>query len=476
MGIEMGRILGIINRMKLIITTFCAVMILGVTAVPKPALAVCTCCTEYFQCITCSNNLVFNVSYTEVLESRDIINEFVTDEFVAHRQWYVAVLWEDHILPAMMLMADQLSAVAMHQTMLVGGMMDAKHQMETQRVLQTIRARAHKDYHPSNGMCEFGTNVRSLAASERKSELNAHVMAQRSQDRHLGNANVASAAGPDDDFDNRLEHYKRTYCDPMDSNKGLELLCDHDGAGGGTDVGATDLRRVNKDLDYVRAIEFPKTLNIDFTDTDLTDEEEDVLALASNLYGDVVFSRIPSPQRLADKLSGAALRSAYLDMRALLAKRSVAENSFNAITSMKAAGTAGSRDFLAAVLEELGVPTDDNMTRSLLGFDDDELSGFDFSTDPVTEASGYEEMGPSYDAQMEILTKKIYQNPDFYTNLYDKPANVERKKVAMQAIGLMQKFDLYKSYLRNEANLSVLLELAIVDLQTATENSLSSQD
>ncbi len=464
------------KSLKYAYSIMCATIILvGATFFSSTAQASC-CCSEYAACITCSNNLVFNVSYMEVLESRDIINQFTTDEFVAHRQWYIAVLWEDHILPAMMLMADQLSAVAMHQTMLVGAMMDGKHQMETQRVLQTIRAQAHKDYHPSNGMCEFGTTVRSLAASERKSELMAHVMSQRSQDRNLGNANVAAAAGPDDDFDNRLQQYKRKYCDPMDSSKGLELLCDHDGDGPGTDVGATDLRRVNKDVDYVRTIQFPKTLNIDFTDTNLTDEEEDVLALSNNLYGDVVFSRIPSPERLSNSIEGAALRSAYIDMRALLAKRSVAENSFNAITSMKAGGTAGSRDFLAAVLEELGVPTDEHMRRSLLGFDDDELDTFDFSTDPVTEASGYEEMGPSYDAQMEILTKKIYQNPDFYTNLYDKPANVERKKVAMQAIGLMQKFDLYKSYLRNEANLSVLLELAIVDLQTATENSLSSQD
>jgi len=66
---------------------------------------------------------------------------------------------------------------------------------------------------------------------------------------------------------------------------------------------------------------------------------------------------------------------------------------------------------------------------------------------------------------MELLTKKIYQNPDFYTNLYDKPANVSRKGVAMQAIGLMQKFDMLKSTLRKEASLSVLLELAVTDEQ-----------
>ncbi len=456
----MKKILSKNSHLKMLTVIVSAFLLSFVAISMTPKSAEAHCCGAYFRCVTCINDTVYNVSNTETNDSRDIINEFVTDEFVAHRQWYIAVLWEDNILPAMMLMADQLSAVSMHQTMLIGAMMDGKHQMETQRVLQTIRAKAHKDYHPSNGMCEFGTNVRSLAASERKSELNAHVMSQRSQDRALGNTNVAGASGPDDDFDNRLEQYKRTYCDPMDSNKGLQLLCDHDGAGAGTAVGATDLRRVNKDVDYVRTVEFPNTLNIDFTDTALQDEEEDIMALASNLYGNVVFSRIVSPERLANVEKGAALRSAYIDMRALLAKRSVAENSFNAITSMKAAGTAGSNAFLEAILEELGVDSSGTeVTQSLLGFD------------PASAGT----IGPSYHAQMELLTKKIYQNPDFYTNLYDKPANVERKKVAMQAIGLMQKFDLYKSYLRNEANLSVLLELAVVDLQEATENAMSSQ-
>ena len=419
------------------------------------------CCSPLAQCTTCAYTTLPTTSQNETTTSISDINQFVTDEFVAHRQWYIAVFWEDNILPAMMLMADQLSAVAMHQTMQVGALMDAKHQMETQRVLQTIRAKAHKDYHPSNGMCEFGTNVRSLAATERKSEINAHVMSQRSQDRQLGNANVAAASGPDDDFDNRLEDYKRTYCNPADSNLGLELLCDHDGSGPGTAVGATDLRRVNKDIDYARTVAYPNTLYIDFSDTDLQEEEQDVMALASNLYGDVVFSRIPSPARLSDPVKGASLRSSYIDMRALLAKRSVAENSFNAITSMKAAGTNGSADFMEAILEEMGIDASgDEINQALYGFDSDAVP---------------DDIGPSYHAQMEVLTKKIYQNPDFYTNLYDKPANVQRKQVAMQAIGLMQKFDLYKSYLRNEANLSILLELAIVDLQTATENSLSSQ-
>ena len=37
----------------------------------------------------------------------------------------------------------------------------------------------------------------------------------------------------------------------------------------------------------------------------------------------------------------------------------------------------------------------------------------------------------------------------------------------------MQKFDLFKSYLRNEASLSILLELAVMDLQEEVENEIN---
>ena len=64
---------------------------------------------------------------------------------------------------------------------------------------------------------------------------------------------------------------------------------------------------------------------------------------------------------------------------------------------------------------------------------------------------------PSYYAQLELLAKKIYQNPDFYANLYDKPANVKRKRVALQAIELMLDRAIYESQIRQEMAASVLL-------------------
>lgn len=431
---------------------------------PKNVLADFNCCAN---CNTSSN--------TQRGITIDHINDHTDDEFEAHRVWWVSIFWEDNILPAMMLMAEQLTAVAVKQTEMVGGFIDAKHQMETQQVLQKIGARAHKDYQPSSGMCQFGSSIKSLAASERQGEINAVIMSQRSMDRALGNANTSAAGGKKPDSDSRLKQFREVYCNVQDNNNGLLYMCEHDtnrdltdstvGAAAPGGVGGVDKLRFNKDIDYFRTIAFPWTLDVNLVDnaTTATPDEEDVFALAANLYGREVFKR-PSGQALEVASSGQALtpiQNAYMDARAVLAKRSVAENSYNALVGMKSAGTAGSRDFLQSILLELGVE--------------------DASTDVNTSSGAKSQLdallgdNPSYYAQMEVLTKKIYQNPNFYTNLYDKPANVARKGVALQAIGLMQKFDLLNSYHRTEATQSILLELAVTDLQAEIESELTIQ-
>ena len=422
-------------------------MAIGFTAWPSKKAEACCSCEDSVQ----------ETSDAEWSETTPTVNDHTTNQFIAYRTWHVSTLFEDNILPAMQMMAEQLSAVAMQQVAIIGTFFDAKHQMETQQVFQKLQARAHKDYHPSVGMCEFGSNAKSLAASERKSEFNAIVMSQRSQDRALGNAYTASATGESDDKKHRIRQFRKTFCDPMDNNNGLTFLCDHDQKYGEGDVGAEDPKRMNKDIDFARTVAAPWTLDIDFTDSDLTDNEEEVLALASNLYGHNVFKR-PPPTSLENRPGSIApMQKFYMDARSILAKRSVAENSFNAITAMKSRGAPGSREFMLAVLQELGASDVD--AAALLG--------------DYKDGSDDVEVDPSYYAQMEVLTKKIFQNPDFYTNLYDKPANVDRKNVALQAVGLMQKFDLFKSYLRNEASLSVLLELAVMDLQEEMESQVA---
>ncbi len=410
-------------------------------------------------------------------EAEDEFDEKVEEEFIELEEFIVHEMWEQSILPAMMLAAEQFTAVALQQAMAIGMFIDAESQMNAQRLLQEIRAQVHKDYQPSLGMCKFGSVMKGIATTERRGEVTAVILAQRSLDRQLGQQDTSGTYGNDLDHDVRITHFKSLFCDEHDRGNALASACS-DLAWTNTSFDEDARLRMNKDIDFFSLVESPWTLNIDFTNEEIIDDtatlnpqihnedEEHILAMASNLYAYTTFPRVPA-RLLTNKVDKelTSMQKSYMDMRSIVAKRSVAENSFYAISSMKAEGhrlepppgaPAGgpdtfpmsSRTHMEAILRELGVSS--------------------------TEALDLLGDNPSYYAQMEILTKKLYQNPDFYTNLYDKPANVERKAVALQAIKLMQKFDVLKSSLRSEASTSILLELAIMDLQREVEDQIQT--
>lgn len=375
---------------------------------------------------------------------------FMDEEFVIHREWIVKEFFERHILPALMLFAEQITAMAMQQVVTIGTFLDAKHQLETQRLFQELTARAHKDYHPSEGMCVFGTNMRSLAASERNTELSAMAISRRMIQRELLSGDAITTNGTTSDFLSRLKQFREVYCSPDDNNKGLTLLCKN----------PMDVTRVNKDIDYTAAFDAPLTLKLDFTSegdldhkknkhiTSLSPDEEDLFALSANLYANEVAPTIPPTFLSNENAEASKLIPYYMKIRALAAKRSVASNSFATIAAMKSQGEKMVQPYLYALMKEMGI------------------------TDPE-EIKEYLGERPSYYAQMEVLTKKLYQNPMFYTELYDKPANVERKNASMQAIELMQKRDIYRSILRSEAILSVMLETALAEQQDKVVNELN---
>lgn len=368
------------------------------------------------------------------------LRQFITYQFKCHQIWLLNDFLIEYIVPMMQNMTEQLVSTGMHQVFSIGALMDAETQLETQRLLQRKMARAHKDYHPSVGMCVIGTNVRSLGPTARNSTFTAVVMSQRALDRHQSMSFAGSLFGPIVERDERLQQYIDRYCNLEDNNHGLEDLC----------TASADPRTINKDIDFARTIDDRPTLNVNLTDDNLSGDEIDVFALASYLYGHDVFKK-PTKDQLQDTQENI---DEYMDMRSVLAKRSVAENSYNAIVGLKAAGSS-----------EEALETALNMHKiyEALGVNEEEAI---FLAGEV----------PSYFSQMEMLSQKIYQSPQFYTNLYDKPANVARKDVAMQAIGLMLDRDAYKSELRTEAMLAVILELEISHYQNAVQDKLTDLD
>ncbi|MCB1556915.1 MAG: hypothetical protein KDJ15_06335 [Alphaproteobacteria bacterium] len=374
------------------------------------------------------------------------------DRVAEHESWLLSTLFAKDIAVAWQLMTEQMNTIAMYQMQILGNFWNARNQLDTQMLLQRLAAEAHKDYRPSVGMCTFGTNVRALAGAEQNGALTAFVLGERSQDRQLGNKNV-NASFPSGDKEGRLAQFRRYYCDKNDNNliedddpdTGLSLVCDE----------SVDPKGLNKDIDFARTLMLDRTLAVDFSDDTPEDDERDVMALANNLYGHNVFPRVSDAL-----LSVQANLEEYMDVRAVIAKRSVVENSYNALAALKTAGTGQAEEtapYMEAILEHLGVPSEEIKT----------LLGGSAATEDDTDAP----VRPSYLAQMEILSKKIYQDPSFYMTLYDTPANVRRTSVAMQAIGSMLDRDLYNSHLRSEALMALWLELRLLEKQQEIENA-----
>jgi hypothetical protein len=376
------------------------------------------------------------------------IIRFIQEEFNKYRDWItdwdpgcpksltqkcrgvIPSFFRGYFLPEAMEMTEQMSGVAHLQALTMGSIIDSKTQLETQRDFQELEFKAYKDYQPSRSFCAFGTGIRGAAHSEQRGKLNSVALAARQLDRHLGAApsistGVAGAAKLDDDRESRWAQFKTEYCDPRDNDykgasTGLKLVCSAAGD------------RTNRDIDFTRVIEHERTLDVNFSKggSTPTADEADVLALSSNIYGHDVFDRNVDEQFLDDPVS----QELYLMLRSVMAKRSVAENSYNAIVGLKSQGTTNigsTRDYLGAVIKELG----------------------------VSNAEIYKMIGtnPSYYAQLEILARKLYQNTDFYTDLYTSPTNIARKGVAMKAIDLMLDRAIYESELRQELATSVVL-------------------
>ena len=381
----------------------------------------------------------------------------------------------ENYVRALKMMTNEFVAIMVKQVAIIGKFVDAKHQLETQRDVQLMTAQAHKDYMPSDTMCRFGSFMKSVPRTEEKIATNKQAMNKILMNAYTNYDDGVTALGFEYDVTARLQQFKRTYCDPQDNNDGLGYMCELDGNGDLTGnvqgdpvpngIGAPDVMydpppagpvnggprlisnpRKNKDIDFTRTADYPYTLNIDYTDNTLTDDEEDTIALARNLYW-------PRPLDPAQAQPLKDYQQRYMDFRQIIAMQNVAHNSFTEIMAQKA-----------------------RAERQIAPNGTDEISGWNFMKSMMREYGMTDVeidslLGdqPSYYAQMEVLTKKMYQNPKFFTNLLDKPANLDRIMATMETIRIMQQRDQFESRLRQEMLTSMMLEEAIVTNQVKTD-------
>lgn len=319
---------------------------------------------------------------------------------------------------------NQMTTFMMQQAQIIGTFLDAKHQLETQRLLQEKTAQAHKDYQPSVQMCEMGTFVRNLIDSEKRADLTQGTLSQAMLERALATGDVSTfKTGSDEETKKRL--FIDKFCSQGDNAKQNEQLCKKSGSA----------EQQNADVNYTNTIDNPMTLEVNLLDGTKSPDEENLYAFLNYIFMHDAFPWMSRNETVLFNFI-----QPYQDMRSLIAMRSVAQNSFAKIIAQKTEGPAGDSaesvaPFIKSLMREMG------MTDTL-----------------IEETIG---KNPSYYAQMEILTKRIYQHPEFVSNLYDKPANVKRIRAALTAIKLMQDRDIHDALLRREMLMSILLELQL---------------
>ncbi|MBI4031527.1 MAG: hypothetical protein HY370_07590 [Proteobacteria bacterium] len=381
---------------------------------------------------------------------------WVEIQFELHREIFmIEYFFYEFLMKSMMLMDTQLTSAAMMQVAMIGGFFDASQQLKSQRLMQQLAAQAHRDYHPSMDMCALGTAARKLGAASAHIDANAAVVSAHQRARQLHTGGVIGTEGSASDKRGRMMAIIGMYCDINDNNNedaipgdGLEPLCGAAQPGG-------SLAAFNEDMSVSLRGDKPR-------------EEMSVISgiypekftgLVSNLFAPDLIPPIPEALIMpaaSDPFKNEGNRQTLLDIRAIAAKRSVAEYSFSSVAASKMEGSAESDAplYMATIIELIGKqPTGAQGTSA-------------------QAAADFIGQAPSYHAIMDVLTKKIYFDQNFYVGLYDTPANVARKGAAMRAIALMQNMDMLKSQLRKEMSLSVAVELEIDKLQEKIDNRL----
>ncbi len=364
------------------------------------------------------------------------------DDF--QNEFYIRDMFQNRFEPALQQAADSLRDIIITNALMIGAFIDGQAELSSLASVQKLNAQTMKDYQLSDQICRFGTLSRSLALSDDKSRtvqmgLMAQILNRQllKDNMNSGDAGAdATTLGRSADKKGRWKQYKEKFCDAMDSNGSLSA------SAAAEKCTATSDAQLNRDIDMTRTLDVPKSLNINFDSAaSLTKDEENIIALGENLYAHDLPLNLGRSDIMGIKQNGndEQIRK-LIDFRSLVAKRSVAANSFAAFAGMKAEGGASSKAYLESVAKELGLGSAADM-KALIGDN------------------------PSYYTQMDFLAKRLYQTPQFYANLYDSPNNVGRQQAAIKAISLMQDRDIYESLQRSEMLLSTLMEVYVLRQQ-----------
>lgn len=319
---------------------------------------------------------------------------------------------------------SQQSAKVAGGTQLQGIISDATDTNRHAMAVQSQSADMAVRLLPDQNTCSAGTAVEFLARTEEDARVTAAAGAAAVSSRQAMLSGTPQASGEGWEKETRFKRCIEKYCDLEDHGGNVVGAVDALKTRGGLNMLEGDERRTNADIDYGRSFAAPLTLDVDGSAPD-DGAYEDMLTMASYLYGHDQFFNLTRDR----------IDSSLFDVRALQAKRNLVANSFLAQMELKAKSKEPMSPEMLAAYQNLG-----------------------FSGTALADMVGE---NPSYHAQMDVLTRRLYQDPQFYTNLVTTRENLDSQATAMDAFANMQMRDLYESLRRQELLFAVLLEAKI---------------
>lgn len=425
----------------LVLTLFCVNF-----ALTQTANACCVCC-------------LWNTHITETLDTYTTIEDVASDGFEALVDYLYAdgdnTLWKGMILPQLRIMAMEFTTATMAFNAPFGPMFDAQNLQDATLRMGTLSAETARNQTPAVSMCQFASLSKSLATTQTVQKETMRAISLQNLKRTTLNKDLQSSKSSNDDAKARLAQFKAKYCigvtDASEFGGLLGAICT---APAPTTSAAPPLnsRKRNKDINFAQTLGLQKTIATElypgpYGPLESLSQLEDIMALSKNLYGSTNMNA-STKENLTPKTTETAHFN-LIKRRALQAKRNVAQHSFANYVGLKAATDRADGS-------ELSIKPHIENLLGAMGVDNSPNNQY---TDYFAKAAnGLTESSPSYWTQMEVLTKTLYQDPRFYANLYDNPANVKRQQAAMRAIELMQERDIHETALRTETLLSLWLD------------------
>lgn len=366
--------------------------------------------------------------------TEDSVAQITADLFDIYREEFIMdTFYWNTVQPTFQRYTDDWRNLELFKATAIGRYLDASTLLDTLRDLQISSTKTLQSYTPSEQICRFGTLSRSLSASDARVRANKLALSEIGLSRSLGTISSVASAGRGVDNEFRIRMFAERFCDLSDNNSGLSEICQVTPA-----ISEVDH---NRDVDFTRTLNDKLTINADFTNANLTQEEADTIGLGHYLYG----HRQPAKRISYTELKESkGMSELYGEYRSVIARRAAAQNSYNTFAAMKSAGSGASNDYMRAVLMQLGL-TEEDADRYL--------------RTEITANNAAPAANASYYAQMEILSRKLYQDPAFFAKLMDSKSNVRRTSAAIQGIGLMQGRDMYRSMERSEMLMGLLVQL-----------------